>query len=636
MSFRVGFGSVRAGAVATLVLASAQLTLGCREYTCFDTATCTYVGPDGAVDASVLDASTSDAASSDTTPSGRVADASGTPAEPDTRDAAPSGATDGGSVNGGGLDASWDGASSVEVTARGDAGELGRTSTTPSIDGGGTTGTEAGVSPSSSTQIAEPQTSEPTGPVEDPAGYWRQDPWSGCVWSAIDDTGSGTSLAPTDFTHTEGGDYCVAGAVAATEDWMGAATLGFYLNQSPVGTSCAYEPLDETAALPPAVVPTKNGLAFNFAKRGPDRSFDLRVVLWGPNGSSDSNERWCADIEHLEGKQFVAWGDFNTECWGGSNGTAYANQAISAVVFTVPGEGWPAGEQGSAADVAFDFCVKGLAPGDSAEDAPNSDNHASGTLGGTAAGADYERAVVTVDGETYVIQNNNWGNELGAQTLSFENDSFVITDGPDGVAGCQGCPLSFPSIFVGANGDTNDGEYTTRLTDNLPASIGSITSATTRVAWSGNPGAAASASYDLWFASPSRGDLSGKRYNDALDGAIMIWLHDPPSAQPIGSDIADVTINGVQWDVWVGPRGQGVSSGGADLIANANAPVVSYVVKSTSNTFDGDLTDFMEDAKLRSNQFDDQLLLTDVFFGFEVWSGGAGLGVDHFTVDVRK
>src|SRR5690606_28080235 len=144
---------------------------------------------------------------------------------------------------------------------------------------------------------------------------------------------------------------------------------------------------------------------------------------------------------------------------------------------------------------------------------------------------------VSVGGENYVIQNNNWGNEFGSQTISFVNNSFTIIDGPDGTSSCAGCPLSFPSIYIGASGNTDLGKFHTRSTDNLPAAISDITSAMTSVTWSGNPGSGASATYDIWFAAPSRGDLTNKRYNDGLDGFIMLWLYDPNGAstpQPIG------------------------------------------------------------------------------------------------------
>lgn len=515
---------------------------------------------------------------------------------------------------------------------------------TPTGSGTDVAPTSAPVSPTSSGGV------NPVSPGGgDPSGYWRQDDWHGCVWTGIDDANAGTSITPQDFTAGVDEGYCVSGKVAATEGWKGVALLGFNLSQDPAGADCTYKPVDVNAEGPPAVTLTKAGLAINVVKRGADKSFTLRAQIQGPNGASDPNDRWCANVTEAQGKELLKWDDFYTECWGevGEQGTKYNGQPISAIVFTVPGNGWAEGTNGNAEDIPYEFCINGFAAGDSAQDAPDGviqQEDLTGTIGGTATGADYARVKVSAGGKSYVIQNNNWGNEAGAQTLSYVNNSFTVTDGPDEPASCQGCPLSFPSIYIGASGNTDNGKYHTRSTDNLPAAISAITSVNTSVRWSGNPGGGSNASYDIWFASPSRGDLTNKRYNDGLDGFIMLWLYDPngqAAPMPIGgSPIGSVSINNIMWDVWVGPRGQGPSGEGADLMAAADAPVISYVARTTTNTFNGDLKPFFQDAIGRSGggskQFSADLLLTDVFFGFEIWNGGTGLKVDSFTIDVQK
>lgn len=609
----------------------------CREYTCVDTATCSYAEPDAGSDAGANDASVSavgDAGDAGDASEVRAVDG-GTSGEQDTSaigfeagvvetdvTAAVS------STSSAQTDAAASGSDVVTQSSEGEVSSE-ATSSEPAAPGD----TSEGETTSPPNVTSDESSSDPGVVVEDPAGYWRQDDWKGCVWTAID-AENGTTIHPLDFTASTSGDYCVSGVVAASEGWQGAALLAFNLNQGSAAADCGHASLDENGEGQPTVTPTATGLALNFAKRGLDRTFPLRATLWGPDGANDSNQRWCVEVTEDQGKVFIPWGDFNTECWQGGSGNAYDGQPVSSVVFVVPCNGWPEGDDGPADDVPFDFCIRGLAAGDAAEDAPDSQNHVSGEIGGAAAGADYERVKVTVDGETYVIQNNNWGNEAGAQTLTFVNDSFTVTDGPDG-ASCAGCPLSFPTIYIGANGNTAGGEFATRETDNLPAAIGDISAIATHVVWSGNP-ANASASYELWFASPSRGDLTGKLYYDALDGAIMIWLHDPASAQPIGSVVATVTINGMLWDVWLGPRGSAGLSDDADLLADPNAPVISYVAKSSTNTFDGDLSAFLTDAQERSEQVTEETLVTDVFFGFEIWSGGQGLKVDNFSVDIKR
>jgi hypothetical protein len=88
------------------------------------------------------------------------------------------------------------------------------------------------------------------------------------------------------------------------------------------------------------------------------------------------------------------------------------------------------------------------------------------------------------------------------------------------------------------------------------------------------------------------------------------------------------------WDLWVGARG----GNGPD----SNNPVINYVAPSTVTALSFDLKLFIQDAVARSSSgrlngftFSDQLFLTDVFAGFEIWSGGAGLKVDEFSAQIN-
>ncbi len=626
----------------------AGAAIGCNDYTCYDTATCPLLDAGVATNSRGADGSVYHVDSSTDLVAGDLGDAAVTSDYVDTGLSSQQGVLDRSSEEARPSSETSDVVSSaLPLAPTGTESVAGEYETSEATSASSNTAGErhtsqshSGSSPAEESGMVNDESTSGqegvSGPDLDPEGYWRQDDWEGCVWTGIDEENAGTSISPQDFTSGAADGYCVAGNVAATEGWMGVALLGFNLNQDPRTAACEYVPMDAHAEGPPAVTVTKQGLAVNFVKRGVDVAFTLRVQIRGPNGASDPNDRWCANIDETQGKKLIDWNDFNTECWDGGDGADYQGEPISAIAFLVPGNGWAEGDLDSAPDTPFDFCIKGIAAGDSADEAPGGDTALSGLIGGTAAGADFERVKVSAGGKSYLIQNNNWGNIAGAQTISFVNNSFTVTDGPDGSASCQGCPLSFPSIYIGASGDTDGAKFHTRSTDNLPAIISDITFLASSVRWSGSPGSGASASYDLWFAKSSRGDLTNKRYNDALDGAIMLWLHDPPNAQPIGSDVADVTINGINWDVWVGPRGQGPSSAGADLLADVSAPVISYVAKTSTNTFNGDLVPFLEDAPTRSIPFTSGLLLTDVFFGFEIWNGGVGLKVDDFEVDVQK
>ena len=119
-----------------------------------------------------------------------------------------------------------------------------------------------------------------------------------------------------------------------------------------------------------------------------------------------------------------------------------------------------------------------------------------GTLGGPGAtDLDFQRVKVTPGGQRpptgkqYVIQNNNWGTPSGTdQTIMYSGNTFTIMSTTGNVTG-QGVPASFPSIYVGSNGDTQDkndppkGSYSTKPGDGLPKAISAIASANTTAAY---------------------------------------------------------------------------------------------------------------------------------------------------------
>jgi Glycosyl hydrolase family 12 len=498
----------------------------------------------------------------------------------------------------------------------------------------------SGVVPSDTTVIPMTSTSVPVDGAPGPGFYISKD-WQGCAWTGTDTIAMpATTLTPQDFTGQAAGEpFCIKGSVGPDPEYNGVALLGFNLNEPP-GTSCVHEPVDPNAPAQPSVMKTAEGIAVDFAKQGTDTSFTLRLQIQGPNGHKDGEagaaDRWCANITEPNGKFFVPWGAFDQQCWFVDivNGVPvsnsedyptvhpYAGEPLSAVVFTVPGNDMDA--------IPYEFCVNGWAYGSSAADAPDGSAMAgtqTGVLVDSSAAGDSPRAKVNVDGENYVVQPNAWG--TGASlTLEYTNNSFVVQSA--GGSGDQ-APASFPSLYVGSNGFTMGGQYATKTTDNLPLPISQIASANTTFRWSGNNGEF-NAAYDVWFANT---DPMGQRYNDGLNGFVMVWLHKPGSKSPIGTDQGDEMIANQTWDVWKGNRGSGPSGDGADLMADPNAPVISFVVKSSINSLTFDLKDFI-DVAVSKYGLPSTLLLTDVFAGFEIWNGGTGLKVDEFKMDVQK
>lgn len=457
-----------------------------------------------------------------------------------------------------------------------------------------------------------------------PPGYWTSGTWHGCAWTGIDALfGSTTTNMPRDFlNHPAGMPYCVSGSVHP--NYVAVALLGFNLAEPAASANCAYKPVDLNAVGPPAVQLTGGtGLAVSFNKM---TASTLRVQIQGPNGASDENDRWCYTITDVSGPIFAPFAQFNTKCWDGT-GTAYNGQPISAVVFTVPG---------APAATPFSYCVNGFAVGTSAADAPMGGGPTgplTGTIGGPGAtDLDFQRVKVQKNGESYIIQNNNWGNPSGSdQTITFSDNSFTIVSSTGSVTG-QGVPASFPSIFIGGNGDTQGGVYSTRSTDNLPRQISQIQRLMTTFRYSGHQEEKGyNAAYDVWFSASQ----PSAPYNDAISGFVMLWLYKPPNYHPIGwndgTPAGSFSGAGRNWNVYVDRRG---GSG-----PNANAPVVNYVINPVSppvaSMVNFDLKPFMVDAAkygIPSNWY-----LTDVFGGFEIWNGSdaAGLKMDEFTAVVE-
>ncbi|HTV19758.1 MAG TPA: hypothetical protein VMG12_13830 [Polyangiaceae bacterium] len=393
--------------------------------------------------------------------------------------------------------------------------------------------------------------------------------------------------------------------MAADTQYRGAARMTFTLDQPEGGA-------------PRAVTPQAQGLALNFTR---STGSLVRVILQPPAGAAGAPaEGWCYAIPEVRGQVFIPYSEFSESCFNRVPGTAYARQPIEAVSFIAPGDD----EQ----PVAYDFCVTGIADAASGAEAPAApagffDGDITGTLR-----ASFERAVVAgPNGRKYIVQNNGWGTSYVAnsQLLNYRNNSFTVMNAPQG--GVTNEPLTFPSIYVGQSGfiDGNDA-ISTRIDDNMPIQISRITSIPTRFAHNAN-NVDANATYDVWFAAQP----PTAEYGTATGAFLMVWTYKPGNRNAIGNQVRTATVEGQDWQVFVGPRGSGQGATGAD----ANAPVISYVKQGAPIAdYDFDLKAFIDDA-VRAGNLNGNLFLTDVFAGFEIWSGGQGLSVTNFTAEVQ-
>ncbi len=243
-------------------------------------------------------------------------------------------------------------------------------------------------------------------------------------------------------------------------------------------------------------------------------------------------------------------------------------------------------------------------------------------VNGTLLGP-YGTAKLCLGNREYMLQINEW-NSTDKQVLDFGNGYFYKMTTQQASVATNGGPTGYPSMFIGDNG----GRHTAG--SGMPKLVSALTTVPTTWVWADN-GATDSdtniynATYDVWFSTSAAGDPTS--YSPS-GGFLMVWLHKPSAAQPIGGSpkYTAVTIDGIPgtWDVWIGPNG--------------SVPVVSYVRTDINPAYSMsfDLNAFIRDAVThRPGTITDSMYLTNIFAGFEIWSGGVGLQTTAFCAAVN-
>ncbi len=103
----------------------------------------------------------------------------------------------------------------------------------------------------------------------------------------------------------------------------------------------------------------------------------------------------------------------------------------------------------------------------------------------------------------------------------------------------------------------------------------------------------------------------------------MVWLFKPSNRQPRGGIQArNHVVHGVSgdWTVWVD---------------KTNPPCISYVSTEPRNDIKFDLKDFIVDSVKEEYGITENMYLSIVFAGFEVWGGGDGLKANKFCAKVE-
>ncbi|HKO50986.1 MAG TPA: hypothetical protein VJV79_24930 [Polyangiaceae bacterium] len=471
----------------------------------------------------------------------------------------------------------------------GSAGTLGSTGGVPGVGG-----SPLGQAGGSSTAGA--------GSSDGITGYFTSGTWKGFAWTAT--FGVGGTVTPASFEGVATWPVCAKGTVKGVDDGSNGAMVGWNLNQekltdAPLGT----------------IIPSKAGITVN-VKAAAAATAQLRLQIQAADGETNALHRWCAEIGTGGEKIFVPWASFNTECWPGGAGVAYDGVTpLAQTIVQVPS---------AETDVTFDFCINSVAETDASGStgtgcdlsAPVNGTALTGTLG---TGDKYARKATNTGSPVINVQNNIFGSG-GQYDIAYNGPSFTITNFT-GSAPTSGAPMGYPSLFIGSSG--GNGQATTG--SNLAKQVMGLTDIPTAWRWSGS-GTQFNAAYDVWFA-PGSGDAGpGTR------SFLMVWFHKTSEVFAEGEGESHsggvATINGKSFNTYVSQQFEG-------------RPIISYVASASIKEWSFDLNDFITDAKTRTSTaqptpvISNNLYLTNVFAGFEVWSGATNLKTDKFCIEVK-
>ncbi|KAJ5497986.1 Glycoside hydrolase family 12 [Penicillium expansum] len=210
----------------------------------------------------------------------------------------------------------------------------------------------------------------------------------------------------------------------------------------------------------------------------------------------------------------------------------------------------------------------------------------------------------TTTTDKFIIYNNLWN-----QAKDTNGKQCTTLDWSNGNAVAWHTSYSWGGAYT--NQVKSYASAALKFTPQILSTVKSLKSAWT---WSySNTNIVADVAYDLFLSSTPTGS---EEYE------IMVWLAAIGGAGPIsstGKTIATVSLNGVEWDVWVGPNG--------------NMTVYSFVAKSAVTNFGGDLLYFFNYLSQNHGLPTDKYLKT-VQAGTEPFIGTAELTVSNYWVEL--
>lgn len=483
---------------------------------------------------------------------------------------------------------------------------------------GGATATGGTAATGGNTSTGGAGTGGESGNPLENGGYISSVNWYGYAFTSA--YGSAT-ISPDDFGEFNDWPLCASGNVPASTVGAHGAMIGWSINQEP-----------EDGAPANAVTPTLDGIHVKASHTG--AKAQLRLQIQGPKGHLDAadcvgetgpcgpTDRWCADIGTADAAAgaTVTWEQFNTECWPGGDGVDYNEEPLSQVLVMVPAAGAAATPYNFCIDELFESTSEGVPGGEGCDLGAGVNSPISGTM--TMANA-LNRQKANLGSPGYMMQNNAFSPTGGMEfDLNYAGNSFTVTK-QTGNRAANGAPVAYPSLFVGSDGGHGAGT----AGSNLPKQVSSLSDVPTAWSWTPPSGGEYNVAYDVWF-SPNGADQGpGNR------SFLMVWFHKTggvyAEGEGEGHSAGTFSIGGKNFNVYVSTQFEG-------------RPIISYVATSQITEWSFDLNDFITDSLTRSSTgnggkpaITSNLYLTNIFAGFEIWSGSQNIKTNAFCAEVK-
>jgi hypothetical protein len=212
----------------------------------------------------------------------------------------------------------------------------------------------------------------------------------------------------------------------------------------------------------------------------------------------------------------------------------------------------------------------------------------------------------------YWINNNLWGASSGSGSQCSWNNSISGSTLSWGTSwswsGSANSVKSYASAVLGWHwGYKQTGT-------GLPVQLSSNAPVNTNWSFSVTGGSNQDISYDIWV------DPNPNLGSTQASNEIMVWLYKNGGVQPVGSPIADVSIDGTTWTLWYG---------------NIGWNVYSFVRDSNTTSASLNLNDFFQN--LESNHgLNSADYLLGVESGTEIFTGSGQLNVNSYSTTIGK